>query len=354
MRHADNNFDFLRIFAAYLVLFSHQYSLTGHGEPSVFGYQTLGGLALNIFFTLSGFLVTESWRIDPHPYRFAARRFLRIWPGLAVMVLLVVGVLGPALTSLPLREYFTSGQTWEYLQVLGLSIVYRLPGVFASNPLPFINGSLWTLPVEVRWYFFLMIFGLFALIRLRLGLLLVWVVMAGNYFYRYDPERAALHGGDRWWNTELGLFFMAGACLNLYREVWEDRIAKIWISIILLTILLFWLNYHFASYTLFGAFFVVWFGTRSTPFIRRAGRFGDLSYGVYIYAFLVQQTLVSLTHNTLTFYEGLGAGAVLTGIAAFLSWHLVEKQALKLKRRLTRPMRRPPAPSGEVGRPRSP
>jgi peptidoglycan/LPS O-acetylase OafA/YrhL len=337
MPHEKNNFDFLRIFAAYLVLFSHQFSLTGHPQPSVAGYQTLGGLALNIFFSISGYLVAQSWNHDPNPFRFAARRFLRIWPGLAVMVLLVAGLWAPLVTTRPVREYFTNLQTLEFLKAFWLSFAYRLPGVFDSNPLPYVNGSLWTLAIEARWYLYLLVFGMVGLLRFRIALLVLWLGMAVRYFFFYDVERAATHGGDRWWNTELGLFFLAGVCLYVYRDFWQTRVVHVAGTVLVLCTGLFIGGYRFAAFTLFMAFFVIWFGTRSTPCIRQSGRYGDLSYGVYIYAFVIQQTVIDVTGNSLSIANGFYVSAFLTGLLGFASWHLVEKQALKLKSKLPQP-----------------
>src|ERR1700737_633890 len=87
VRHV-NNFDFLRIFAASLVLISHQHALTGHSEPNVYPGISLGGFGVLLFFSISGFLVSQSWRQDPNAWRFLVKRFLRIWPGLTVVTLL--------------------------------------------------------------------------------------------------------------------------------------------------------------------------------------------------------------------------------------------------------------------------
>ncbi len=337
--HPKNNFDFLRIGAAYMVLFSHQYSLTGQPQPALGGYQTLGGLALNIFFTISGFLVVQSWEQDPHPLRFAARRFLRIWPGLAAMGLVVVLVWAPLLTTVDLKAYFTDPQTRKFLSLLWLSFEYRLPGVFASNPLPFINGSLWTLAVEARWYLFLLIFGVLGLVRFRIALLAIWMMMAVNYFFLYDVENVTRHGGDRWWNTELGLFFMSGLCLYRFRDVWQPRAMGSLAVLGLLCVGLFLAHYRYASFTLATAAMVIAFGCRSTPYLRQAGRFGDPSYGVYIYAFLVQQTVIALTGNALGIALGFMVSAAVTALVGFASWHLVEQPALRLKTRLHRPPR---------------
>ena len=99
-----NNFDFIRLVAALLVLVSHQFALQGLPEPGVQGLYSLGGLGVLVFFSISGYLVAQSWLNDPHWLRFAARRLLRIVPGLLVVMVACTFILGPVLTHLSLTE----------------------------------------------------------------------------------------------------------------------------------------------------------------------------------------------------------------------------------------------------------
>jgi peptidoglycan/LPS O-acetylase OafA/YrhL len=151
--HDDNNFDFLRVAAAFAVLVSHQYALSGRPEP-VFFVGSWGGIGVLVFFAISGYLVAASWHHDPSGPRFVARRLLRIWPGLAIACLLTTLVLGPLFSDAGVRAYFTSPAPLDYLTQLGLwEFKPQLPGIFARNPIPgSANGSLWTLPIEVRCY----------------------------------------------------------------------------------------------------------------------------------------------------------------------------------------------------------
>ena len=135
---------------AFLVIYGHCYVLKGMPERHFLSWLPLGPLGVYIFFTISGYLVVDSWRRDPSLWRFAARRSLRIFPGLAVCVLLSAFVLGPILTPLPLRTYFTHSQVTDYLANIVLDIHYSLPLVFATNPYPHVvNGSLWSLAGRV-------------------------------------------------------------------------------------------------------------------------------------------------------------------------------------------------------------
>jgi peptidoglycan/LPS O-acetylase OafA/YrhL len=159
-RAPRNNLDALRMIGAFLVIYGHCYALKGMPERHFLSWLPLGPLGVYIFFTISGYLVVDSWRRDPNLWRFAARRSLRIFPGLAVCVLLSAFVLGPILTPLPLRTYFTHSQVTDYLANIALDIHYSLPLVFATNPYPHIvNGSLWSLPVEFAMYVIVALVG---------------------------------------------------------------------------------------------------------------------------------------------------------------------------------------------------
>lgn len=101
-----NNFDFVRLLAAYAVLVSHQNVLMGHPDLMIDDRISLGALGVAIFFTISGYLVTQSWLSDPHPVRSAVKRILRIWPALFVVTVIAALVVGPLVSSFTAKEYF--------------------------------------------------------------------------------------------------------------------------------------------------------------------------------------------------------------------------------------------------------
>ncbi|MBV8794570.1 MAG: acyltransferase, partial [Hyphomicrobiales bacterium] len=159
----DNNFTLLRFSAAMTVLFAHSVAVLGLPPEREFFFHrvgfSLGEMGLDMLFVTSGFLVTASLvgRQDLIAYLWA--RILRVYPGIWVMLVLTVFVLAPALTSLPRDAYYTSPLTWEYFRkcaTLISGVRYSLPGVFENVPLKGeFNGSLWTMPVEVRMYLYL-------------------------------------------------------------------------------------------------------------------------------------------------------------------------------------------------------
>src|SRR5262249_31135441 len=144
-RH-QNNFDTLRLIAAFLVVYGHSYPLTGNPQPSFAG-NGVATIGVKIFFVISGYLVALSLLRDGNLVRFLIRRSLRILPVLGFVVLLTVAVLGPILTGTTLVGYFKSPLIALYLANIALYINYFLPGMFEHNIYPHaVNGSLWSLP----------------------------------------------------------------------------------------------------------------------------------------------------------------------------------------------------------------
>lgn len=322
-----NNFDFMRLTAALMVLVQHQFDLMHQTVSSPFpiGY---GELGVAIFFTISGFLVVQSWIADPHIIRFMEKRFLRIWPGLLVATCLAALVLGPTITTLGWQEYFSSELTLRYFRNLRLDIQYLLPGVFAANPYPnAVNGSLWTIPLEVKWYGLLLIGGVLRLFKYRWIILSLTILVAVYQFGIYHAET----NPEPNYTRQFGLYFLYGICMYLLMNFWEQNFIK---GVIITSIIsgLFLMAGHsaIALWTLL-PFVVISLGSKSVPVINRFGRFGDLSYGIYIYAFPMQQLMIWINRGRYSLTVCLIGTIVSTLLFAFVSWHLVEKQALKLK-----------------------
>jgi peptidoglycan/LPS O-acetylase OafA/YrhL len=328
-----NNLDAVRIGAAFLVLVGHCYVLKGLPEFHFLSWLPLGPLGVYIFFTISGYLVVESWRRDPHIVRFFARRALRIFPGLAVCILLTTFVLGPSLTSLPLKEYFAHPLIPLYLWNIALYPVFALPGVFEHNVLPHaVNGSLWSLPIEFLMYLVVGVVGLLrgnrwtllALALVSAGLCLFWANTATEMLvvYASDLRQAVL----------CGTYFWVGA---VFREFDLKRYFSL-SGTVLAFVVLFSLEpwtptLRAASWVLIPTL-VLSFGFARSPALSWLTRSGDYSYGVYIYAFPVQQTVVSLWPNLAVGPYIVLVSAIVLVLAA-ASWHLVEAPALRLKPR---------------------
>lgn len=326
--HPANNFDFIRIVAASMVMFSHHFALTGQFEPSFFRFASIGGTAVTIFFIISGYLVTQSWYRDPHVLRFASRRILRIWPALTCAVLLTAFVLGPAVSSLPLDAYLQHGATWDYLRTLYLHVHYVLPGVFEHNPFAAtVNGSLWTIPYEVRCYAVLGLAGLVGLLKSRrvfllcIGIYLAWFLTKSN---------ADVLGTTRY-GPQLSAFFLLGGAMAVLEPAWRSR-TMVWYAVIGVAFAALWsVGWRHTAMLFALPLLIIHLGTLRTPVIHRAGRFGDPSYGIYLFAFPIQQWVILRLWPEAGFWGTLLATAAITVALAYASWHLLEKKALRLK-----------------------
>jgi peptidoglycan/LPS O-acetylase OafA/YrhL len=348
VEHRSNNFDFIRLLAASSVLCAHQLNLYVRQGPALFGQLELGTLAVLVFFSISGYLVAQSWDRDPHILRFAAKRFLRVWPGLAVVTCLAVLIVGPATTTLSAHDYFHSPETRGYFSLLYLDSKFFLPGVFARNPFHVVNGSLWTIPLEAACYGVLLSAGFLGLLQRKFrGVLLIGCVLYAIYIYgifdvQHNPTAAFLQPH---YGCEYGTYFYAGVLIYRYSDEWYRYRFSLAGLFSVLALLLCALNRGYAAVYMLMPFLVIWFGCSSTPVLRRFGRYGDYSYGIYIYAYLVQQALIFQIGIGHPIWMGLLASAGCTLVCAVLSWHFIEKPALTLKFRLGR---RDPSQTGNA------
>lgn len=334
VRSANNSLDLLRLIAASLVLYSHQFVLLGWKEPTLFNWNTLGGLGVSVFFFLSGYLVWSSWSRDPDLHRFFRRRALRIFPGLCLLVVLTVFLVGPLVTRLSLPAYFGDTQTWRYLGNAVLWTSYVLPGVFLENPYPAtVNGSLWTLPVEFFCYGTVAAAGWCARRWQRLEVPLVTamilvVVLASWLGPARWGERLTTH-------FEMIVCFWWGVAYAVLTRLAVSSLQptlRRWGLLLLLASIAIGPRGFERTAVLVCAALLVWIAMHSDMGAILTEKMGDLSYGMYIFAFPVQQGVVMWGRGQdWSFGVHLTWSFVLTGLLAYASWHLLEKKALRLK-----------------------
>lgn len=325
----------MRLAAASLVFYDHMFIIYGQGMVLITPWVNPGRLSVWVFFIISGYLIAKSWCRDSNIIRFTYNRFLRIWPALCVVVLLTVFLLGPLVSTLSASQYFSHSGTYQYLEILRMKIHYLLPGVFENNPLKFsVNGSLWTLPLEVKCYIILAVLGIIGLLKNKILLPTLLVLLMCIFFYEFYFQKIKFISLDSRKLIEYGTFFCFGAILCLFDEV----IQKKRLLIIACSILIFFVCYWYEQYLL--AFFltfppiIILVGTSQWYMISDLGKWGDFSYGVYIYAFPIQQTTWLFFKDSIGFYPLMIVAYALTFFVAFLSWHFVEYPMLNLKKKL--------------------
>lgn len=322
-----NNFNLLRLFASLLVLYGHGYVLQGHLVPSRLNHE----LGVHIFFAISGYLIVTSWQNDPHLIRYFWRRCLRIFPALILTVLLTVLVLGPLMTVLESQVYWGHVFVKNYLLNIFLYINYSLPGVFSENPIPHaVNGSLWTLPVEFFMYITVALIGTLCMNNrwASLAFFAGWLTLALGWD-TFGFGNVVVYATLVKPLTSLAAFFWAGVCINRWGI---DRLFTLNSFVLVLITWIFSFQWPVAGHVLqyFALpFLVLCFGSAASgrlSFFNKA----DYSYGVYIFAFPIQQTLVVL-FPSLPVLVSIAICAVITLLLSAFSWHVIEKPMLRFK-----------------------
>lgn len=336
-----NNFDLLRFIAAIAVIFSHSFALTsGQGDPLNIiskGLVDFGGLAVATFFSISGYLISASYIRRSELLPFFLARILRIFPGLIIAVLFCALIIGPLNTHVTMTDYFTNTQTYNYLFKNGLLLHSHpwdfLPGVFNNNPYPnAVNGSLWTLPLECLLYFILGLTGTLGLLtKAKLRPFFLVLAFASLYFLQVKQGTSLLSSHFLRDYLPSICCFILGALYYIYR----DKITINYIILAILVILSMLIPPHYFLCFFYITFsYAVLFVAVELPYLSGLfKKYGDVSYGLYIYAFPIQQTLVHYLPLNNPYYLFLTA-LPLTLICAMLSWHFLEKPALQYKTKL--------------------
>ena len=340
-RSRDNNFTLLRLLAALTVIMFHSGACLGieGGKDFLFAHigRSFGEMAVDMLFVVSGFLVTASLFNRGDLNHFLWARALRLYPALWLMLPLTVFLLGASLTTLPLKDYFGSRATWDYVYKVGTVVSgmrYGLPGVFESMPVKAaFNGSLWTLPIEARMYIYLAVGWLaFSLTpRLRVpALSVIAPVAAIAMILPVIRAHAYVATGVGNGDTAI-LMFCFGASLYFWRErLFINRVTFVALPLIVIAAALIDRTLAFTAYLICLPPFLLHLAYIPGGRIRAVNNWGDYSYGVYIYAFPVQQTLALLFPKLTVIAMSLSAGVISLGLA-FCSWNLVEKRAMGLK-----------------------
>lgn len=332
-----NAFDTIRLLAALSVIVSHAFLVTSGSnanEPLSLltdGQTSIGGLSVGVFFTISGMFIAASFERSSGIGEFARKRALRIMPALVVIISLLVLVLGPLMTTLPMGEYLESRATWAYFaNAFFLPNSGTLPGVFEAQNTPLVNSSIWTLKFEVLCYSFTAFVLMTGRYKRSLALA-AWAMSFVISFVFSAPEQAV---GAMYYvimSAKLFRFFGAGTALYLYRH-------KVpingWLALACLALTCLSVATHFFLETaaVFGSYSVIAFGYLAPDWFRRLTSRGDISYGVYVYGWPIQQLLwpVGKGHD-MHWALNTGLALPLTMLAGIMSWLLIEKPALRFR-----------------------
>lgn len=193
------------------------------------------------------------------------------------------------------------------------------------------NGVYWTLPIEVTCYIAVAALGVFGLMRHRMLVLAVFLCVVYWYYVHYDGASAISEGRERYYYIQYATFFFYGVLLGKFRSVWIERKLGVLVLVVVAAALLYICGERLLALFVVLPYALNAFGESSTPVIRDFGRFGDPSYGLYIYAFPIQQIVLKFLGRDGGFAEKLVLVILCAFLISLLSWRYIESPALKLK-----------------------
>ncbi|EFE7249463.1 acyltransferase family protein [Escherichia coli] len=333
LKRENNNFDLLRIIAATAVIIYHSFAINpswGIIDPTkiLLTYVTTGGLAVKVFFFISGLLVTNSLIRNKSLLHFAISRAFRILPGLYAVVILPSLIIGPLLTKIPLSEYLASPLLAEYVfHNLIIDTKYFLPGVGFDNPYGF-NGSIWTIRYEIYCY---IVLALLYFVGVYKSKALSNIICIAIIFEPITSFKGLLFASSD--NNAIYLLapcFALGSLIAINQQSYKPSFWHPFALIILS--LLFRNNEEFFALFICSAACLFSLRLSSCRWFVALKVKNDISYGVYLWGFPLQQVLSR--YHELGPAIGILAPLLVTYVIALLSWRLIEKPAIRIGRKV--------------------
>lgn len=320
----ENNLTFIRTVAAISVIYGHSFAVVKDSGMDIIshltkGYAFSGGVAVDLFFIISGFLVTNSI-LNTGILKYFIARFLRIFPALWIMLLLTVFVMGSIISELPLLEYLSSQETWQYFRNIFFLYdgAFFLPGVFSENHNQAINGSVWSIFVEVRLYILVAILYLIGILRKKFLFNILFIISIVLIWFH---QISIPYIGTNSTSLHVSFLFFLGVFIYLNKE-------DIVVSPILLLIALLYASTTIGTsqfgiayiFILITFFITVSFFSHFSKF----DKFGDPSYGIYLYGWPIQNLMVYIFPEFNVYEIAIVSILICIGLG-YISWHLIEK-----------------------------
>ena len=333
-----NNFDLLRILFAWFVIVSHSYVLNGAGATDPLFLLTnntflFSFIGVKGFFIISGYLIFKSMMASTSIFEYLVKRVLRIFPALAVVLIITLAAVYFIFPS-TLTPFFTNKEVYAYF--LGNLILFKphffIPGIFSGLPSSAINGSLWTIEYEFFFYLFILLFFFVKshkkILKIALAIVVAIFLLVRLLFYDWTVQTHFFIPLEPLF--DLGIYFLMGSllsCFDFDAIPFKNIIAAASL-VVLIAAIYFGVGHTVVYVTL--PFLVIYLGkqtSRVASFVHE--RIGDPSYGIYLYAFPLQQFIIYwFRPSTLVLFVASTMGAFIFG---YLSWIFIEKKALALK-----------------------
>ncbi|RYD82128.1 MAG: acyltransferase [Sphingobacteriales bacterium] len=336
-----NNFDLLRMVAAVCITFTHSFNLLGkNNEEPLMNFTgeryDFSFIGLCIFFSISGYLIAKSACTSTSILNYWWKRFLRIQPLLILVCVLSIFMLGPVFTNLPAADYWGNINTWTYLRNVfpATGIQFTLPGVFTTNVVESsINGSLWTLVVEERLYIIVSV--IFFLKPAKKWFFIVPLILLNIVFFlSHFAEGMHFLAYFKGVHIFYALIFLNASASCLFKINFFKLASSVALLAVVLAMCLCVSIEALHYLSVFAAPLLVISLAHVKAFTNKAGKWGDFTYGIYIFSFPVQQVFIYLSANQIAPWSLFVKTMLVVFPLSVLSWHFFEKKFLALKSRI--------------------
>lgn len=327
---------------ALAVIVSHSTELAGGSKDHEFLYRifhtvTLGELAVDAFFLLSGYLIVQSWMTAPDLWRFLKSRILRIYPGFIVATLICVFLVGPLGTHDP-RHYFSELSLATVAGNMLRLLQPESPPVFEGQSYALLNGAMWTISYEFKCYLAVLVLGVIGVLRRRaLVLTLTAVIMLIFASQKFGFALPAPKGLIEWASLRtstfrFAAFFFTGTCFYLLRPriKLDGWIATMAAATLLATMLMGWAPLLEIELPILGGYLLFYAGFKPITALADFDKLPDISYGVYLYGWPVQKLLLWYFPAIPVWLLMLLSSLAAIGLG-LMSWHTIEKPCLRWK-----------------------
>ncbi len=332
-----NNFGFLRLLLATLVIVSHSPEIIDQNRSreiltSIFGTISFGELAVDGFFLISGYLILKSYYASHSVKDYFYKRILRIYPAFVVASCICLLIVAPIYTGLNLTEVISPNEWPKH--IFGM-LTLAMPKL-EHYPYIALNGSMWTIWIEFMCYVSIPVFYFLGLHNKKMYLLSLLVVAIIYLFTQITNWNLWLPyvGLDFHHSTRLLAAFLVGGVFHLYQDKIEWKYTYSLLAFIGLLISLHFRVFAEIGLFIFGGYLLFNFALNyKNKFLNSIGMKTDISYGVYLYAWPVQILILkyapTINPHVMTLWT-----ICLAATLGYLSWIFIEKPFIQLKKKV--------------------
>lgn len=333
----ENNYGILRVICATAVIYGHMHILMGEAPPVLFG-NGVHALGFKLLMILSGYMITQSCIYEKIWWKYFVKRIIRILPALICSTIVTI-VIGAFCTPVDFKTYWTGTNTKAYLLNILLNPRFVLTDTFIENPYYAVNGSIWALPIEFSLYIVIFI-ALKLLCKCKYKKWILAGITVALSFYQmarvlFFPNAIYVVWGTDWVNAiSLYPFFFMGA---LYAVTDVKKYCNLQVAFILLFVIsgISWKNsWSYEMMIIYALpYIIISFGECMKPIFKNFMKNTDVSYGMYLYGFVVQQifiyVLITKQNLLVTANEIFVLAFIVSLIIGIISWKFVERPAIE-------------------------